>query len=78
MENVHTTTAHHGHAEPSFSTKAIWKTFWILLVITCIELVIGMFIAPTFPALKIFFNILYISYSVEGLLYCSRIYAPAA
>lgn len=60
MENVHTTSAHQGHAEPSFSTKAIWRTFWILLVITCIELVIGMFIAPSLPGLKIFFNILYI------------------
>src|SRR5215210_6173904 len=60
MDNVHTTSPHHGHAEPSFSTKAIWRTFWILLVITCIELIIGMFIAPNFHNLKIFFNILYI------------------
>ena len=59
METVSTPAAHHGHAEPSFSTKTIWKTFWILLVITCIELIIGMFIAPHFHSLKIMFNILY-------------------
>jgi cytochrome c oxidase subunit IV len=59
MDNTHLPTAHHGHAEPNFSTKAIWKTFWILLIITCIELVIGMFIAPHFNNLKLMFNILY-------------------
>lgn len=59
METAHSTTAH-AHGEPSFSTKAIWRTFWILLVITCIELIIGMFIAPNFPSIKILFNILYI------------------
>ena len=30
-----------GHAEPDFSTKAIWKTFWILLAITVAELLIA-------------------------------------
>lgn len=59
MENAQT-VVHHGHAEASFSTKAIWRTFWILLIITCIELTIGMFIAPHFHSLKIMFNILYI------------------
>ncbi len=60
MDTAQTTTVHHGHAEPSFSTKKIWRTFWILLIITCVELTIGMFIAPHFISLKIFFNILYI------------------
>ncbi len=59
MENAQT-IVHHGHAEPSFSTKAIWRTFWILLIITCVELTVGMFIAPHFHNLKIMFNILYI------------------
>lgn len=59
METTHSTTAH-AHGEPSFSTKAIWRTFWILLVITCIELIIGMFIAPNFHSIKILFNVLYI------------------
>src|SRR4028119_534577 len=59
MDTTHSTTAH-SHGEPSFSTKAIWRTFWILLVITCIELIIGMFIAPHFPSIKILFNVLYI------------------
>ncbi len=60
METVQTHSVHHAHGEPSFSTKTIWKTFWILLIITCIELTIGMFIAPHFHSIKIMFNILYI------------------
>lgn len=60
MENAHTPTTHFGHAEPSFSTKTIWRTFWILLIITCVELTIGMFIAPHFHSIKIMFNVLYI------------------
>jgi cytochrome c oxidase subunit 4 len=60
MENAHINTGHFGHAEPSFSTKRIWRTFWILLIITCIELTIGMFIAPHFHSILILFNILYI------------------
>src|SRR4051812_35152126 len=61
MDHAHTTASvHHGHAEPDFSTKVIWRTFWILLIITCVELTIGMFIAPHFHNLKLMFNILYI------------------
>lgn len=30
------------HHEPSSSTKRIWRTFWILLVITLIELGLGL------------------------------------
>jgi cytochrome c oxidase subunit IV len=33
-------TAHHG--DPSANVKRIWKTFWILLVITLIELGLGL------------------------------------
>ena len=71
MEHASThTTAHQGHGhEPSFSTKAIWRTFWILLVITCIELIIGMFIAPHFHSWKIFFNILYIFLTLTKAFY---------
>ena len=37
---AHTTTAHadHGHGG---GTKEIWRTFWILLVLTLVELVLG-------------------------------------
>jgi len=41
MENTHTTTtAEHG-GEHSFDTKAIWKTFRILLYITVFELILA-------------------------------------
>ncbi|MBE7172960.1 MAG: cytochrome C oxidase subunit IV family protein [Williamsia sp.] len=69
MANVHSTAVHAGHAEPNFSTKAIWRTFWILLVITCIELIIGMFIAPHFHSLRIMFNILYIFLTLTKAFY---------
>jgi cytochrome c oxidase subunit IV len=58
------------HDEHSFDTKAIWRTFWILLAITSIELVIGMFIAPRFPHhYKIWFNILYIIFTSAKAFY---------
>lgn len=67
-ENTH--IEEHGHGEKhSFDTKAIWRTFWILLVITCIELVIGMFIAPHFPSMKLMFNILYIIFTGAKAFY---------
>lgn len=64
----HTEAAHgDGHG---FDTKAIWRTFWILLIITCIELVVGMFIAPLFPhTTKVWFNILYIIFTAAKAFY---------
>lgn len=59
MDTAHATSVHQGHEEPTFNTKVIWKTFWILLGITCVELVLGMFVAPHFHSLKLMFNILY-------------------
>lgn len=50
--------AHHEDGQ-DFSTRAIWRTFWILLGITLVELTIGMFIAPHFPEKKYWFNALY-------------------
>ena len=43
MENTHSTGGHTAaHAEEhSFDTKAIWRTFWILLVITVVELILA-------------------------------------
>lgn len=43
MENTHHSgghTAAHGE-EQSFDTKAIWRTFWILLAITVVELILA-------------------------------------
>lgn len=71
MEKIETThTAEHGHGEKhSFDTKAIWRTFWILLGITCVELVVGMFIAPHYHSLKLMFNILYIIFTGAKAFY---------
>src|SRR3982074_869367 len=55
MENVHTSTAE-GHHEPSFSTKLIWRTFWILLIITVVELVIAILYYETKFLPKHFLN----------------------
>jgi len=60
----------HGGEKGSFDTRAIWRTFWILLGITCVELVIGMFIAPRFSHdYKIWFNILYIIFTAAKAFY---------
>jgi cytochrome c oxidase subunit IV len=39
MENIHTAQQHHD--EPHFDTKPIWRTFWILLGITLVELTLA-------------------------------------
>jgi len=75
MENSHG----HGHTQHGdaahadnhgFDKGAIWRTFWILLIITCIELVVGMFVAPQFPhSTKIWFNILYIIFTAAKAFY---------
>jgi cytochrome c oxidase subunit 4 len=41
MNSSQSTTAEIPKGKSSFDTKAIWKTFWILLVITVIELIIA-------------------------------------
>jgi cytochrome c oxidase subunit IV len=76
MENTHghghaeVAYAHHGEERHSFDTKPIWRTFWILLVITCLELIIGMFVAPRFPHhTKIWFNLLYIIFTGAKAFY---------
>jgi cytochrome c oxidase subunit 4 len=76
MESTHGHQEAHGHAEHahgghehSFDRKAIWRTFWILLGITCVELIVGMFIAPHFHSLKLMFNILYIILTAAKAFY---------
>jgi cytochrome c oxidase subunit IV len=42
MENTHSTGGNTAHAEEhSFDTRAIWRTFWILLIITVVELILA-------------------------------------
>lgn len=41
MNSSHTTTAVLPKEKNSFDAKAIWRTFWILLVITVFELIIA-------------------------------------
>lgn len=60
----------HAHDKHSFDTRAIWRTFWILLVITCLELIVGMFIAPRFGHhTKVWFNILYVFFTCAKAFY---------
>jgi cytochrome c oxidase subunit IV len=42
MEHAHNTSEVSYHHEPSGSTKRIWRTFWVLLIITVIELGLGL------------------------------------
>jgi len=55
MSDAHTvaTAEHH---EPSFSTKAIWRTFWILLIITLVELALAILYYETDFLPKHFLN----------------------
>jgi cytochrome c oxidase subunit 4 len=55
MSDAHT-VADTGHHEPSFSTKAIWKTFWILLAITVAELALAIWYYETDFLPKHFLN----------------------
>jgi len=70
MANMDNTTVAAHKEEHSFDAKAIWRTFWILLIITCLELAIGMFVAPQFPHhYKLWFNILYIIFTLAKAFY---------
>jgi cytochrome c oxidase subunit IV len=42
MEHLHNTSEVTHHHEASGSTKRIWRTFWLLLIITVIELGLGL------------------------------------
>ena len=45
MEHTHHTSSEITyHHEPSKSTKRIWSTFWLLLIITVVELLLGLLI----------------------------------
>ena len=41
MDSSHTNAGGLAQEKNSFDTKAIWKTFWILLAITVFELIIA-------------------------------------
>lgn len=40
-QNTNTNTPAGGHATPTFDTKPIWRTFWVLLIITLVELTLA-------------------------------------
>jgi cytochrome c oxidase subunit IV len=67
-------STHHGaeHAHPD-NTKAIWKTFFILLAITIVELFVGMAIAPNQiaknPNMRIWFNMFYLIMTLAKAFY---------
>ena len=47
MEHSHDTSEVTIHHEAGDSTKRIWKTFWLLLIITVIELALGLVMYAT-------------------------------
>src|SRR5450631_2776265 len=54
MDNTHGTTA--GNDDHGFSTKAVWRTFWILLIITVVELALAILYYKTSFLPKHFLN----------------------
>src|SRR4029077_16936072 len=58
MQQAHTadSSTHPADDSHSFSTKAIWRTFWILLVITVIELALAIWYYETDFLPKHFLN----------------------
>jgi cytochrome c oxidase subunit IV len=55
MSDAHSVAAAEHH-EPSFSTRLIWRTFWILLIITVIELALAILYYETDFLPKHFLN----------------------
>ena len=58
MDNSHATAE--VHQEHGFSTKAVWRTFWILLVITVVELALAILYYETDFLPKHFLNGIFI------------------
>lgn len=58
MEQAHSTdsSAHQRDDGHNFSTKAIWRTFWILLIITIVELALAIWYYETDFLPKHFLN----------------------
>ena len=56
MENVHATAAEHHGDGHGFSSKAVWRTFWILLAITVVELALAIWYYETDFLPKHFLN----------------------
>ena len=56
MEQSHSTTVAAAHDEHGFSTKAVWRTFWILLIITVVELALAILYYETAFLPKHFLN----------------------
>jgi len=68
MENIH--ADHGGNPEQADSTvKVIWRTFWILLGITLVELTLGMFVAPHYHEYKHVFNGVYVILTLAKAFY---------
>jgi cytochrome c oxidase subunit IV len=58
MQNIQAAAVevHHEEGEHSFSKKAIWRTFWVLLIITIVELALAIIYYETHFLNKHFLN----------------------
>ena len=68
MENVNAEHAQNEHQADS-AVKVIWRTFWILLGITLVELTLGMFVAPHYHEYKHVFNGVYVILTLAKAFY---------
>jgi cytochrome c oxidase subunit IV len=65
----HTSEATAVAAHPPGDTKIIWRTLGILTLITMAELIVGMFIGPKYPNLKIWFGVFYLICTLAKAFY---------
>jgi cytochrome c oxidase subunit IV len=68
MENVNAANTQNEHQTDS-AVKVIWRTFWILLGITLVELTLGMFVAPHYHEYKHIFNGVYVILTLAKAFY---------
>lgn len=62
------TMAHHSEEEGKIKRKNLWKVFWILLVITLVELFVG-FKAEAFGLSKNFLKVFFIGLTIVKAAY---------
>jgi len=73
------THTHFEKEKSSFNTKAVWRTFWILLCITVFELIIAIIYYETSFLPKHMLNGVFIIMTLtKAFFYCCGVYASGS